>query len=152
MRAREFISEGPLGAIAGGIARGVGKAAGVAAQVGKNFGKAAIKGATSGRVDLDRDSLGATLVGALGFDQTANALQGMADKKKADGISTDIGEPPVDKQAAARNIQGKDIDLPPLGKVKVNRVTPNEIELDTSNTGLGVGKVKLNPKDLQKVA
>lgn len=147
MRAREFINEfGPVGAIAGGIARGVGKAAGVAGQLGKNFGKAAIKGATSGRVDLDQDSPMAALAGALGLNQTAGTLQSMADKKAA----TDIGQAPVDKQAAARNIQGKDIDLPPLGQVKVNRVTPNEIELDTSKTGLGVPKVKLNPKDLQQ--
>lgn len=147
MRAREFIREfGPVGAIAGAAAKGLGKAAGVGTQLAKNFGKAAIKGATSGRLDLDQDSLGAALAGALGLDQTAAGIQTVADKKAA----TDIGQAPVDKQAAARNVQGKDINLPPLGQVKVARVTPNDIELDTSKTGLGVPKIKLNPKDLQR--
>lgn len=150
MRAREFITElGPIGAIAGGIARGVGKAAGAATQVAKQFGKGVVKGASSGRINLDDPnlSLSAKLAGALGLDQTADQLQ--QNKNKEMG-SSDIGAPPVDQQAAARNITGKDIELPPLGKVKVNRVTPNEIELDTSKTGLGVPKVKLNPKDLKQ--
>lgn len=150
MRAREFITEfGPVGAIAGGIARGVGKAAGAAAGAAKNFGKGFVKGATSGNIDFDDKtlSLGAKMASALGLDQTADQIQ---KNKNASVGSSDIGQAPVDKQAAARNIQGKDIELPPLGKVKVNRVTPNEIELDTSQTGLGVPKVKLNPRDLQQ--
>jgi hypothetical protein len=147
MRAKEFIGEfGPIGAVAGGIARGVGKAVGAGTQIAKQFGKGVVKGASSGRIDLDQDSLGATLAGALGLNTTAQGMQSAADKKAVNNI----GQAPVDKQAAARNIQGQEIELPPLGKVKVNRVTPNEIELDTSRTGLGVPKVKLNPRDLQR--
>jgi len=150
MRAKEFIREfGPVGAIAGGLARGVGKAAGAATQVAKQFGKGVVKGASQGSIDLDNPnlSLGAKMASALGLDQTANQLQ----QNNTDSLgSSDIGQAPIDKQAAARNIQGQSIDLPSLGQVKVNRVTPNEIELDTSKTGLGVPKVKLNPRDLQQ--
>ena len=152
MRAKEFINRpvnelGPLGAVAGGVARGVGKAAGVVGQMGKMAAKSAVKTATG--FDLDQDSLGATLAGALGFKGTADALQTAKSKEQKNSLPWDQ-EPPIDKQAAARNIQGKDINLPPLGQVKVNRVTPNEIELDTSKTGLGVPKIKLNSRDLQK--
>lgn len=150
MRAKEFISEGPLGAIAGGIAKGVGAVGGVGAQLAKNFGKAALKGATQGRVDLDAgDSLGAALASALGLNTTAQGIQQRADAANA-AKQGDIGAAPVDKQAAARSVQGKNINLPPLGQVKVNRVTPTDIELDTSKTGLGVPKIKLNPKDLAR--
>ena len=152
MRAREFINEfGPVGAIAGGLARGVGKAVGAVGQLGKNFAKGAVKGATSGSIDFDDPtlSLGAKMASALGLDQTADQLQ-KNKNTSVTGAGSDIGQAPIDKQAAARNIQGQDIELPQLGKVKVNRVTPNEIELDTSKTGLGVPKVKLNPRDLQQ--
>ena len=151
MRSREFIREfGPVGAI-GSAAKGLGTIAGAATGMAKNFGKGLVKGATSGSIDFDDEnlSLGAKMASALGFDQTADQLQKNKNKSVADAGS-DIGQAPIDKQAAARNIQGKDIELPQLGKVKVNRVTPNEIELDTSKTGLGVPKVKLNPRDLQQ--
>jgi hypothetical protein len=149
MRAREFIREfGPVGAI-GSAAKGLGTIAGAATGMAKNFGKGLVKGATSGNINLDDPtlSLGAKMASALGLNQTADQLQ----KNKNDSTgSSDIGQAPIDKQAAARNIQGQDIELPQLGKVKVNRVTPNEIELDTSKTGLGVQRVRLNPRDLQQ--
>tara|TARA_B110000503_G_C7097052_1_gene392103 strand:- start:471 stop:929 length:459 start_codon:yes stop_codon:yes gene_type:complete len=151
MRAREFIREfGPVGAI-GSAARGAGVAAGAAMGMAKNFGKAFVKSASSGKVDLDnKGSLGSALADALGLDQTADNIRQNSAANTEVGQSSDIGQAPVDKQAAARSVQGKDINLPPLGQVRVSRVTPNEIELDTSKTGLGVPKVKLNPRDLQQ--
>lgn len=146
MRAREFTNRSvkEFGPALGAAARGVGAAAGVAGQVGKSIAKGMYKSATG--KDLDDLSLGGALASALGLKGIGTALQQKKDEKTMPWQT----EPPVDKQAAARNIQGKDINLPPLGQVKVKRVTPNDIELDTTKTGLGVPSIKLSSRDLQQ--
>jgi hypothetical protein len=145
MRAREFTSKkvDELAPAAGLAARAAMGAATGAAQPAKkqsgmlgNFAKGFAKTAIG--FDADQDSLGGAVAGAMGLKGTAAELQ---TQKNLDSFSKD------NKQTAK---PGQELDIPSLGRVKVNRIGPGGIELDTSKTALGVPKISINPRDLQR--
>jgi hypothetical protein len=145
MRAREFTNKkvdelAPAAGLAARAAMGAAvspasKAAG-AKSVAKNFAKGFAK--TAMGFDTEQDSLGGAIAGAMGLKGTASELQ---TQKNLDSFNKDNKEPAK---------PGQELDIPNLGRVKVNRMGPGGIELDTSKTALGVPKISINPRDLQR--
>jgi hypothetical protein len=147
MRAKEFTNKkvdelapaaglaarATLGAATKSMASNVAKGA---ATVAKNFAKGAAK--TGLGFDADQDSLGGALAGAMGLQGTASELQ---TQKNQDMFNK--GSQPTAKP-------GQDIDIPGIGPVKINRIGPGGVELDTSKTQLGVPKISINPRDLKR--
>jgi hypothetical protein len=135
MRAKEFTNKkvDELAPAAGLAAR----AAAGAASVAKNFAKGAAKTALG--FDADQDSLGGAIAGAMGFKGTAQELQ---TQKNLDTFNKPDSQQP--------SKPGDEMEIPTLGKVKINRIGPGGIELDTSKTQLGVPKISINPRDLRR--
>jgi hypothetical protein len=94
----------------------------------------------------------AKVAGGAGLNSVSNDLQqNVADKEyeKVGGQTqqSNIFAKPADVGAAFK--QGQVLKLPNVGDIKVGRVGPQGIELDTSKApSIGVPKLTINPKDL----
>lgn len=111
-----------------------------------------IKGMTGGKATSigTLAKLGGSAVAkAGGINSVANTLD---QSRRADIAAQGAEELPTNpQQMAAAFKPGQEIDHPTLGKVKVSKVTPQGLELDTSQSpSLGVNKLNIDLKSLAK--
>jgi hypothetical protein len=92
----------------------------------------------------------AKVAGGAGLGSVSNSLQqNVADTEyaKSGGQQSNIFSKPADVGTAFK--PGQVIKLPNVGDIKVGKVGPQGIELDTSKApSIGVSKLTINPKDL----
>lgn len=106
-----------------------------------------IKGATSGQSDS---------MGSLAASGATKALKSIGMGQTAGAITKAMGQPNIpagiDPKVAATTLKpGTELSIPQLGKVKVNKITPQGIELDTSHApSIGVKNVTVDLKSLAK--
>ena len=107
-----------------------------------------VKGLTGGKAD----SLGG--MAKLGAAKVASgaglkSVAGSIDQSRINGLSDPTTGSNNPQQMAAAFKPGQEIDHPTLGKVKVTKVTPQGLELDTSQSpSLGVNKLNIDLKSL----
>lgn len=92
---------------------------------------------------------GSSVAQGAGLGSVANQL----DKSRWDAEAGKGQLPPgVDAKTAATTLKpGTELDVPQLGKIKVNKVTPQGIELDTSKAPtIGVRNMTVDLKSLAK--
>ena len=106
-----------------------------------------IKGMTGGKTD--------SLSGLAGLG-AAKTMQKVGMGSTANAVGKAISQPElpadVDPKAASATLKpGTELDVPQLGKIKVNKVTPQGIELDTSRApSIGVRNMTVDLKSLAK--
>lgn len=92
----------------------------------------------------------AKVAGGAGLGSVSNSIQqNVADTEysKSGGQQSNIFAKPADVGASFK--PGQVIKLPNVGDIKVGKVGPQGIELDTSKApSIGVPKLTINPKDL----